>query len=246
VLDSNGSGSFSNVISALQWAVDHGIQVTNNSYGSSQNPGTLLETAFNNANAAGVLNIAAAGNSGTSAGNTNTVGTRETTPRSWRLLRPTSTTSARTGRARVRASISRRRRVDQFHEAGGGYIVYSGTSMATPHVVGVAALVLAAVAAASRTQTTTGDVNDEGRNILLNTAADLGTAGLDSWYGFGLVQAQAAVAAAQRWHRWTASRQPHANVSEHQLLLGRRKRKQGSADYGRWPLAGGRHSRVRP
>ena len=39
VLDASGNGSFSDVIAAMQWAVDHGAQVTNNSYGSSEDPG---------------------------------------------------------------------------------------------------------------------------------------------------------------------------------------------------------------
>ena len=58
VLDSSGSGSFSNIIAALQWAVDNGIQVTNNSYSSSLNPGSAVEAAFINSAAAGVIHVA--------------------------------------------------------------------------------------------------------------------------------------------------------------------------------------------
>ena len=64
VLSSSGSGSWSGIIAALQWAVDNGIQVTNNSYGASQNPGGTVQAAFDNSAAAGVLHVAAAGNSG--------------------------------------------------------------------------------------------------------------------------------------------------------------------------------------
>ena len=64
VLDANGSGYWSDIIAALEWAVDNGMQVTNNSYGAGQNPGSAIETAFANADAAGILAIAAAGNSG--------------------------------------------------------------------------------------------------------------------------------------------------------------------------------------
>lgn len=64
VLDQSGSGVFSNVIAAVQLAVDLGIQVTNNSYGSTQDPGSLVQAAFDNAAAAGMLHVAAAGNSG--------------------------------------------------------------------------------------------------------------------------------------------------------------------------------------
>ena len=58
----------------------------------------------------------------------------------------------------------------------------SGTSYAVPHVVGVAALLLAAGASASNV-----------RGILQNTAEDLGASGWDEYFGHGLVDAQAAV-----------------------------------------------------
>ena len=71
--DSAGSGSFSDVIAALEWAVDHGMQVTNNSYGDTVDPGSLVEAAFINAQAAGIVNVAASGNTGTCSGAGNTV-----------------------------------------------------------------------------------------------------------------------------------------------------------------------------
>mgnify|MGYP001810120737 FL=1 len=74
VLDSNGSGSFSDIIEALQWCVTNGIDVTNNSYGSSGDPGPTVQEAFNNAYAADMLHVAAAGNSGKVRGTGDTVG----------------------------------------------------------------------------------------------------------------------------------------------------------------------------
>lgn len=64
------------------------------------------------------------------------------------------------------------------------YEYYDGTSMATPHVSAVAALVWSAKPTAT---------NVEIRNALTSTAQDLGTAGRDVYYGFGLVQAKAAI-----------------------------------------------------
>ncbi|KZN33184.1 S8 family serine peptidase [Pseudoalteromonas luteoviolacea] len=63
------------------------------------------------------------------------------------------------------------------------YAEKSGTSMASPHVAGVAALVWSQHPSCS---------NVDIRNALNATAIDLGAAGRDDEYGFGLVQAKAA------------------------------------------------------
>ena len=63
--------------------------------------------------------------------------------------------------------------------------------MASPHVAGVAALVIA-----TGVTDTNGNnrINDEVRKIMNDTAIDLGSAGRDSQYGYGLVSAVTAVA----------------------------------------------------
>jgi subtilisin family serine protease len=61
-----------------------------------------------------------------------------------------------------------------------GYEAWDGTSMATPHVSGVAALIWSAFPSLTNIQI---------RNALTGSAMDLGTAGRDYYYGFGLVQA---------------------------------------------------------
>ena len=63
------------------------------------------------------------------------------------------------------------------------YAYYNGTSMATPHVAGVAAIVWSNNPSCTATEV---------RNALKSTAIDLGTAGRDDKTGFGLVQAKAA------------------------------------------------------
>ena len=68
--------------------------------------------------------------------------------------------------------------------SGNGYAYYDGTSMETPHVSGVAALVWSA----NPTWT-----NVQIREALNVTAQDLGTAGRDTSYGWGLVRAKAAL-----------------------------------------------------
>jgi subtilisin family serine protease len=63
---------------------------------------------------------------------------------------------------------------------------FDGTSMATPHVSGAAALVFGENPSLTPAQV---------ESILKSTAQDLGTSGYDTTYGFGLVQADDAVAA---------------------------------------------------
>jgi subtilisin family serine protease len=63
------------------------------------------------------------------------------------------------------------------------YAYYDGTSMATPHVSAVAALVWSYYPTCTGAQI---------RSSLTKSAQDLGTLGRDTKYGFGLVQAKAA------------------------------------------------------
>lgn len=73
---------------------------------------------------------------------------------------------------------------DQLQQPASGYEAWDGTSMATPHVAGVAALVWA------HKPTWT---NAQLREALERTAQDLGAAGRDNYYGHGLVQAKSAL-----------------------------------------------------
>jgi serine protease len=67
---------------------------------------------------------------------------------------------------------------------GSGYAFLSGTSMASPHVAGVAAVVWSHNAAWS---------NQQIRDALAATAEDLGPGGRDNAYGYGLIRAKAAL-----------------------------------------------------
>ncbi len=66
----------------------------------------------------------------------------------------------------------------------GDYAFFDGTSMATPHVSGVAALIW------SHNPNWT---NQQIRDALATTAQDLGAAGRDNSYGWGLIQAKSAL-----------------------------------------------------
>lgn len=193
VLGASGSGYFSDIIAALQWCVDHGIQVTNNSYGSSGDPGPVVEAAFDNSAAAGVLHIASAGNSGNHRGTGNNVGY----PARYSSVLAVAATDSQDKRATFSSTgpaveLAAPGVYILSTYPGGGYAYASGTSMASPHVAGTAALVIA-----SGVTDTNGDglINDEVREILDSTAEDLGNAGRDNSFGFGLVDAEAAASA---------------------------------------------------
>ncbi len=69
---------------------------------------------------------------------------------------------------------------------GGGYAYMSGTSMSTPHVSAAAAVVWSSDPNRS---------NAEIRGVLQQTALDLGAAGRDNEYGYGVVKTACAIAA---------------------------------------------------
>ena len=74
--------------------------------------------------------------------------------------------------------------LSQFVAPSSGYEAWDGTSMATPHVSAVAALVWGCFPTKTNVQI---------RNALDATAKDKGGAGRDNAYGYGIVQAKAAV-----------------------------------------------------
>jgi subtilisin len=184
VLGANGSGNYSAVIAALEWCIANGIKVTNNSYGSSADPGLTVHNAFDKAYNAGIINIAAAGNSGNKKG----TGDNVIYPAKYDSVVAVAATDSKNARATFSSTGSK---VELSAPGvsikstipGGKYAIYSGTSMASPHVAGVAALLIA--------NGVTGPENI--RTRLQNTADDLGSKGRDSLYGYGLVDADGAV-----------------------------------------------------
>ncbi len=183
VLDGTGSGYYSDIIAALQWAADNGMQVASMSLGGTARS-RALASACDAAYGAGVVLVAAAGNNGNARGTGNSVeypakydsviavaATDENDERA-----PWSATGSAVELAAPGVNIV-------SDKLGGGTVAESGTSMACPHVSGVAALVIASgVSTASAV-----------RQRLDSTAVDLGPAGVDKWFGHGLVDALAAV-----------------------------------------------------
>lgn len=179
VLSASGSGWWSDVAAGIEWCVDNGIQVTNNSYGGSTG-GSLLQSAFDNAYAAGIVHVAAAGNSGSG---DDTVGY----PAKLGSVIAVAATDSNDNRASFSSTgpdveIAAPGVSIRSTTVGGGYASWSGTSMASPHVAGTVALVIASGV----------DGPANVRQRLVDTADDLGTAGRDELYGWGLVDADEA------------------------------------------------------
>jgi len=189
VLDSRGSGTSDSVAAGIDWAAANGMDIASLSLGSSS-PSSIIETAGQNAYAAGVLLVAASGNDGSSVGYPAAypefiaVGATDSSDNiaSFSNYGPELEISA-PGVDILSTTPTYLSGRGPFNP-GPNYDTLSGTSMATPHVSGVAALVKSADLSLT---------NVEIRDILTSTAEDLGDAGWDSYYGYGLVDAEAAV-----------------------------------------------------
>ena len=211
VLGANGSGTDAGVISGIQWAVTnaaaHGIEVLNLSLGTDGCfDGTdLTSQAVTAAVSAGLVVVVAAGNAGPEvctvgspgvAQDVITVGAMADTGVTLGSLRdevPGFNQAFFSSRGptldnRVKPDISAPGVQITSADANslGGYQTFSGTSMATPFVAGVAALMLDQQSSLT---------NAAIKATLMSTAVDWGPSGIDIDYGAGRLDAFAAIKA---------------------------------------------------
>jgi subtilisin family serine protease len=183
VMDSNGQGYWSDFLEGVDWARNHGADVINLSLGGtlSLSQAAAWQPVFDAAYQAGVVVVAAAGNN-----NRN----EPFYPASFHHV----ISVAATTNADLKASFSNFGPAVDIAAPGasitstyadGGYYSMSGTSMATPHVVGLVALVRA-----YHPEFTV----DEVEQAIELTALDLGAAGRDNYFGYGRIQVDEALA----------------------------------------------------
>ena len=180
VMNDSGSGDYASIINGIKYAADNGAKVISMSLGG---PGSsqAMQDAVDYAISRGASVVAASGNSNSAVafpGNCNGV-----------------ITVGAVDSSNQRASFSNYgpemdvvapgvNIISSYKGNANSYTSMSGTSMATPFVAGVTALVRAANPNLTSAQIT---------QIIDQATTDLGTAGFDNYYGYGLVDANKAV-----------------------------------------------------
>jgi subtilisin family serine protease len=172
------------VAEAVTWAVDHGANVINMSL--TRNTLSWPESwdkAFLYAMKHNVVIVAAAGNRGSG---TSEVGAPATMPGVLTVAGVDKNKQASQDASAQGITIGVAAPSEQLLGAvpGGGYVQWAGTSGATPIVSGVVALVMAAHPKMDAANII---------NRIVKTATPAGAKGVDPLYGFGLLNASAAV-----------------------------------------------------
>lgn len=195
VLDHFGSGNTADIADAIRWAADHGAKVINMSLGGGGRS-AVMESAVDYARKKGVVVVCAAGNGGrgvvefpaaypasfavAAVGPTGTRAPYSSWGKELDLAAPGGDKSQGTEAGVVQNTI------DPQDVGQSVYASYQGTSMATPHVAGVAALLFAA-----------GAKNPDQVEQALTRSAHppQGTTGWSEQYGYGVLDAEGALEA---------------------------------------------------
>jgi serine protease len=201
VLDDTGSGTFADITDGIYYAVDNDADVINMSLGTNARfnlrNDPVMDPALDYAYGNGVTVVCASGNDGSRKNvsypaiypTTIAVGAVDFLQNVTRysnkgvgldLVAPGGDTSKdRNGDGYADGVLQ-----ETFGSEGWAYYFFQGTSMASPHVAAIAAMLIS---------NDTSSTPDEVYNALTYTTIDLGDAGYDSVSGYGLVQAFSAL-----------------------------------------------------
>lgn len=181
VLDQYGNGWYSDIAAGIMYAANQGAKIINLSLGGDADS-SVLRSAVDYARARGILVVAAAGNCGDTGINCNPA---INYPAAYDPVLAVGASDA----SDLRASFSDYGSQMDLVAPGidiystwnyGNYLTRSGTSLASPYVSGVAALLWAYDPSLSLTQLET---------LLSETAVDIHTPGKDIYTGWGRVSA---------------------------------------------------------
>lgn len=203
VLNRFGAGSASGTIDGIRWAADNGAQVINLSLGGGSFS-QLEQSVITEAHDKGVVIIAAAGNSGrrpvefpAAYEHVIAVGAVDFSERrasystfgkNLDIMAPGGNTNVDINRDGLEDGVLQETFINLFSNFGGklvwDYRNWQGTSQATPHVAGLAALLIAVNPLLTP---------DEIFEVMKLSAKDLEGSGWDQSTGWGLIDAEAAL-----------------------------------------------------
>jgi subtilisin len=191
VLADSGSGSSSWVIAGMDWCIQNNINVASMSLGSQSGPSVAYAAAVRRCQEAGVTVVTSAGNSGNSSSfpwvgspaNAYQRSNSNASPIAVGAVSQSSTIASFSSRDGDHSEWNRVTVVApgvsvKSTVLNNGYGEKTGTSMACPHVAGLAALLYEKYPGIS-------PINVERR--ITATATDLGGAGFDEPHGYGLI-----------------------------------------------------------
>ncbi len=178
VLDSGAGGYFADAAAGIIWATDHGAHIINLSLGSTTHS-QIFKDAIDYAYNHGVTLVAASGNSGSGiilypARYPNVI-----------AVGATDNTNTLAGFSNYGAELDVvAPGVDIYSTGINTYFLNSGTSMATPYVSGLVAILRGIPGSGSPANLAW---------AIKSTALDLGVPGRDNYYGDGLIQMDSAI-----------------------------------------------------
>jgi subtilisin family serine protease len=198
--DSTAGGCYayySTIASGLTYAADHGARVANISYGSLTESAAVISSA-NYMKSKGGLVFISAGNSGTDQNSTVTT--------SMIVVSATDSSDAKASWSSYGSfvALSAPGAGIWTTSRGGSYQAWNGTSFSSPLSAGLAAAMMAAGPNLS---------GDNIEQLMYATAVDLGAAGRDPLFGYGRIDAAAAVTAAANTIAVTDTLAPSAAIN---------------------------------